>query len=109
MDRDPTAVCGGVSKKLFVNSANVEIVRRLVGIGIVDGITTNLSVIAAEGKDFQRVVTALTQSVARPALAQVTGRSPSRMVEQAREIASEVPTRRTGSCTTSPWVPLSGT
>lgn len=43
--------------KLFVNSANVEIVRRLVGIGIMDGVTTNPSVMAAEGKDFREVYT----------------------------------------------------
>lgn len=77
--------------KLFVNSANPDTIRRLTGYGIVDGITTNPSVIEKEGVDLRELILELTGIVDGPVNVQVTGRTAEKMVEQARELSSWAP------------------
>ena len=42
--------------KIFIDTANVEHIREANALGIVDGVTTNPSLIAKEGRDFREVV-----------------------------------------------------
>ena len=42
--------------KFFLDTANVEEVRRAAAWGMVDGVTTNPSLIAKEGRDFKQTV-----------------------------------------------------
>ena len=40
--------------KLFIDTANVEEIRKVNALGVICGVTTNPSLIAKEGKDFKR-------------------------------------------------------
>ena len=42
--------------KLFIDTANVEEIRKANDLGVICGVTTNPSLIAKEGRDFQEVV-----------------------------------------------------
>jgi transaldolase len=42
--------------QLFIDSANLEEVKIAAGWGIIDGATTNPSLIAKEGKDFKKTI-----------------------------------------------------
>ena len=42
--------------KFFIDTANVDEIRKVAELGIVDGVTTNPSLIAKEGRDFIEVV-----------------------------------------------------
>ena len=42
--------------KFFLDTANVEKIREFAQLGIVDGVTTNPTLIAKEGRDFYEVI-----------------------------------------------------
>ena len=46
--------------KFFIDTANVDEIRKAVELGVVDGVTTNPSLIAREGRDFIEVVKEIT-------------------------------------------------
>ena len=73
--------------KLFLDSANIDQVKEIASWGVLDGVTTNPSLVAKEGKDFQETVTALCKLV--PCVsAQVTATEFDDMVKQGEEYAS---------------------
>ena len=53
----------GVPMKLFIDTANVDDIRRANDMGIICGVTTNPSLIAKEGRDFKQVVKEITEIV----------------------------------------------
>lgn len=73
--------------KFFLDTANVEEIKRVNELGLVDGITTNPSIIAGEGRDFEKVIKEIAELVDGPVSAEVTGLSTDEMVNEAREIA----------------------
>ena len=73
--------------KFFVDTANVDEIKRVVELGLCDGVTTNPSLIAREGKDFEEVIKEITSVVDGPVSAEVTGLTTDEMVKEAREIA----------------------
>ena len=52
--------------KLFIDTANVDDIRRANDMGIICGVTTNPSLIAKEGRDFKQVVKEITEIVDGP-------------------------------------------
>ena len=56
--------------KLFIDTANVDDIRRANDMGIICGVTTNPSLIAKEGRDFKQVVKEITEIVDGPVSAQ---------------------------------------
>jgi transaldolase len=73
--------------KLFLDTANVEQVREIASWGVLDGVTTNPSLVAKEGQDFETVVRAMCALV--PCVsAQVTATEFDDMVLQGKEYAS---------------------
>ena len=50
--------------KFFIDTANVNEIRKAAELGVVDGVTTNPSLIAKEGRDFIEVVKEITEIVA---------------------------------------------
>lgn len=73
--------------KLFLDTANVAHVRDIASWGILDGVTTNPSLIAKEGKDFKKTVLEMCSLV--PCVsAQVTATEASEMIKQGEEYAS---------------------
>ena len=43
--------------KFFLDTANVEEIKRINQLGLVDGVTTNPTIISKEGRDFKEVIT----------------------------------------------------
>lgn len=73
--------------KLFLDTANVDQVAEVAGWGVLDGVTTNPSLVAKEGKDFKETVLAMCGHV--PCVsAQVTATDFAGMKAQADEYAS---------------------
>lgn len=74
--------------KLFIDTANVEEIRKAASMGIICGVTTNPSLIAKEGKDFKSVIKEITEIVDGPISAEVIGQTADEMIEEGRELAS---------------------
>ena len=72
--------------KLFIDTANVDENREIAEWGVVDGVTTNPSLIAKEKRDFKEVVTEITGIVDGPISAEVVSLKHDEMVEEAKEL-----------------------
>ena len=68
--------------KLFIDTANVDDIRRANDMGIICGVTTNPSLIAKEGRDFKQVVKEITEIVDGPVSAEVISLEADKMVEE---------------------------
>ena len=73
--------------KFFVDTADVEEIRELAATGLVDGVTTNPSLIAKSGRDFTEVVKEICTIVDGPVSAEVTATETDAMVEEGRKLA----------------------
>ncbi|MFC6347635.1 fructose-6-phosphate aldolase [Vagococcus carniphilus] len=73
--------------KFFVDSADVESIQAINEMGLVDGVTTNPSIIAKEGKDFEETIKKICQITAGPVSAEVVGTKADEMIEEAKELA----------------------
>ncbi|WP_372999616.1 fructose-6-phosphate aldolase [Lutispora sp.] len=73
--------------KLFIDTANVEEIRRANEMGIICGVTTNPSLIAKEGRDFKQVVTEIAEIVDGPISAEVISMKAEEMVPEAVELS----------------------
>ncbi|AXQ79269.1 fructose-6-phosphate aldolase [Streptococcus chenjunshii] len=73
--------------KFFLDTANVEAIKRISELGIADGVTTNPTIISREGRDFETVIKEICSLISGPVSAEVTGLTASEMVEEARVIA----------------------
>ncbi|MFU0800009.1 MAG: fructose-6-phosphate aldolase [Xylanivirga thermophila] len=73
--------------KLFIDTANVDEIRKANDMGIICGVTTNPSLIAKEGRDFVEVVKEITSIVDGPISAEVVSLDADGMVKEARELA----------------------
>ena len=76
--------------KFFIDTANVEEIKKAVELGIVDGVTTNPSLIAKEGRDFIEVVKEITELVDGPISAEVISLEANKMVEEAEELVKKI-------------------
>jgi transaldolase len=75
--------------KLFLDTGDVEEVRRAAGWGVIDGVTTNPSLIAKAGKGFRETVLAICDACPGGAIsAEVVATDFDAMLEEALEIAS---------------------
>lgn len=74
--------------KLFIDTANVEEIRKANDLGVICGVTTNPSLIAREGRVFKDVVTEITTIVDGPISAEVVCLEHEKMVEEALELAA---------------------
>lgn len=72
--------------KIFIDTANVSEISEANEMGIICGVTTNPSLIAKEGRDFQEVVTEITNIVDGPISAEVISLEANGMLEEAREL-----------------------
>ncbi|MDG6220637.1 MAG: fructose-6-phosphate aldolase, partial [Candidatus Thermoplasmatota archaeon] len=73
--------------KIFLDTANVEHIREAASWGIVDGVTTNPSLIAKEGRKFEDVVKEICSIVDGPVSAEVISLDAPGMIGEARELA----------------------
>lgn len=77
--------------KIFIDTANVDHIREAHSWGIVDGVTTNPSLIAKEGRDFREVIKEITSIVDGPISAEVVSMTADGMVPEAEELAKMHP------------------
>src|SRR5438093_1453838 len=68
--------------KLFVDTGSVKEIEQLASIGILDGVTTNPSLLAKEGGDYRQTLKQICQIVKGPVSAEVVT-CPARVIEQA--------------------------
>jgi transaldolase len=74
--------------KIFLDTANIEHIRYVVGLGVVTGVTTNPSLVSREGKvDYRKLVQEICAIVPGPVSTEVLGQDVKTMVTEAREIA----------------------
>jgi transaldolase len=74
--------------RIFLDTANIEHIRRGVRLGVVTGVTTNPSLVSKEGKvDYRKLVEEICAIVPGPVSTEVLGRDAKMMVTEAREIA----------------------
>ena len=76
--------------KFFVDTANVEDIRKANDMGVICGVTTNPSLIAKEGRDFKEVIREITSIVDGPVSGEVkaTSETAGQMIREGREIAA---------------------
>ena len=76
--------------RFFIDTANVEDIKKANDMGIIDGVTTNPSLIAKEGRDFNEVIKEITSIVDGPVNGEVkaTTEKAEDMIKEAREIAA---------------------
>lgn len=69
--------------KFFIDTANVKEIKEANDLGVICGVTTNPSLIAKEGRDFEEVVKEITGIVDGPISAEVISLQADKMVEEA--------------------------
>jgi len=77
--------------KFFLDTGNLEEIRRVNRLGLVDGVTTNPTLIAKEKRPFKEVIQEICREVSGPVSAEVVGLTTEEMLKEAREIATWAP------------------
>jgi transaldolase len=77
----------GVFMKIFVDIANPEAIRKLHELGIVDGVTTNPTLLSKEGRDFREVVGEICAVVDGPISVEATASDAEGMLREAEELS----------------------
>ncbi len=73
--------------KLFIDSGNLKEIESLVPLGIIDGITTNPSLLAKEPGDYREILKKICQIVQGPTSAEVVATDYEGMVREGRDLA----------------------
>jgi transaldolase len=74
--------------KLFVDTGNLKDIEALAAIGILDGVTTNPSLMAKEGGDYRQILKQICQAVKGPVSAEVVATDTAGMLREGRDLAS---------------------
>jgi transaldolase len=74
--------------KLFVDTANVKEIEALAALGILDGVTTNPSLLAKESGDYRQILKEMCQVVQGPVSAEVVATDAEGMLREGRDLAS---------------------
>lgn len=77
--------------KIFLDTANVKEIREAAALGLVDGVTTNPSLMAKEPEPFQDILAAICEIVEGPVSAEVVSTDADGMVREGRELAKIAP------------------
>ena len=73
--------------KFFVDTADVNEIKELAATGLLDGVTTNPSLIAKSGRDFKETIAEICEIVPGPVSAEVAATDTAGMLSEARELA----------------------
>jgi transaldolase len=73
--------------KLFIDTANVDEIKEINSWGVIEGVTTNPSLIAKEGKIFENVVKEITEIVNGPISAEVISMNSEEMIKEGEELS----------------------
>lgn len=73
--------------KIFLDTANIDEIKKAIEYGVIDGVTTNPSLIAREGKEFIPLVKEILTIVPGPVSVEVTATNFDDMIEEAKQYA----------------------
>lgn len=73
--------------KFFIDTANIEEIKEAEAMGFLDGVTTNPSLVAREGKDFKELLNEILNIVDGPISAEVVALDYDGMMKEAKELA----------------------
>ncbi|NRY60409.1 transaldolase [Clostridium beijerinckii] len=74
--------------RFFLDTANVEHIKEANEMGVICGVTTNPSLIAKEGRDFNEVIKEITEIVDGPISGEVVSEDAEGMIKEGREISA---------------------
>lgn len=73
--------------KFFIDTANIDEIAQANDLGMVDGVTTNPSLVAKEGREFKGLIQEICNMVEGPVSAEVVSLEAEGMISEARELA----------------------
>jgi transaldolase len=73
--------------KFFIDTANLEEIRKAGELGVLDGVTTNPSLVSKEGRSFRELITDICRVVDGPVSAEVVSTDEAGILREARELA----------------------
>ena len=73
--------------KFFIDTANIEEIKKAGELGMVDGVTTNPSLVAKEGREFKGLIKEICEIVDGPVSAEVVSLEADAMVKEAEDLA----------------------
>jgi transaldolase len=74
--------------KIFVDTANLNEIKKAKALGLVDGVTTNPTLLAKEGEETEVLIRKISKEVKGPVNVEVIGTTCESMVKEAREMAT---------------------
>ena len=73
--------------KFFIDTANITEIKELIPYGLIDGVTTNPSLIASSGRDIFEVLDEICSIVKGPVSAEVTATSYEEMIKESKKLS----------------------
>lgn len=73
--------------QIYLDSANIEEIREANNLGVINGVTTNPTLVAKEGLNFQKLVVEICNIVDGPVSAEVVSSDSDGMIKEARDLA----------------------
>ncbi len=74
--------------KIFIDSADIREIREAASMGVIDGVTTNPSLVAKEGKNFRQLLDEILSVVDGPISAEVVSIDAEGIIREGRELAA---------------------
>jgi transaldolase len=72
--------------KFFIDTANIEEIKKAHDLGLLDGVTTNPSLVAKEGRDFEDLIKEICSIVEGPVNAEVVSTDAQGIIKEGREL-----------------------
>lgn len=73
--------------KLFIDTANIDEIKKAHSLGIIDGVTTNPSLISKENGDFKKIIEEICNIIDGPISAEVISLESDMMIKEALELS----------------------
>jgi len=73
--------------KFFIDTANIDEIKEAASLGILDGVTTNPSLVSKEGKDFRKLLDEILKIVDGPVSAEVISTDYESILKEGRDLA----------------------
>jgi len=73
--------------KFFLDTANIEEIRKAAEYGLIDGVTTNPSLVSKEGRDFRQMLVEIASIIDGPISAEVLSTDADGILREAYELA----------------------
>ncbi len=77
--------------KIFIDTANIKEIREAASMGVLDGVTTNPTILSREKGDYRDILKEICSIVKGPVSAEVVSNDPPDMLQEAKELAKIAP------------------